>query len=140
MFIAKKFIIAPVAAALVAATLIGTAQAGPRQQQGPEARGSAITLEVDYRKGQHKGRGHGPKWGHGEKRGHWGKMGPRQVRRSLKHRGFHKIRILGERGPVYMVRAHGWRGMPMRLVVDGHTGQILRKRPIHRHGHWNYRW
>ena len=32
-----------------------------------------------------------------------------------------------QRGPVYVVKARGWRGAPVRLVVDAFNGRILRK-------------
>jgi len=68
------------------------------------------------------------------------KLGPRQIRRSLRHRGFYGIEILRERRHVYVVRAHGWRGHPVRLVVDARSAEILRRKPI-RHGYnWGYQW
>jgi len=68
------------------------------------------------------------------------KLGPRQIRRSLRHRGFHGIEILRERRHVYVVRAHGWRGHPVRLVVDARSAEILRRKPLRHDYNWGYGW
>lgn len=77
---------------------------------------------------------------HGHRPDRWERMGPRQIRRSLRHRGFDHIRILDTRGPVYVVKAHGWRGAPLRLVVDAFSGRILRQDLMGAHFRWSYRW
>ncbi|MBD8893798.1 hypothetical protein [Roseibium litorale] len=82
------------------------------------------------RDGYHdRGRGH-----------HWGRMDAREIRRSLRHQGYRHIRILGERGRVYIASATGWRGMPLRLVVDSRSGAVISREPIGRGHHWEYRW
>lgn len=106
----------------------------------------------DGRRGGHRGQhfdGHrgGPRGGHGG--GHWGgpgwhghhaHMGPRQIRRSLRHRGFHRIKIVDRRGPMFIVKAIGWRGMPVRLVVDSRNARIVRSHPVGGRGYWQPRW
>ncbi len=139
MFMSKKLFAAPIAAILVATTLVGSVEAAPRQAGQLEVRSGSLVLNVDYRNGPRHEREHRGDWGRDHRHG-WHRMGPREIRRSLRHRGFHRIRIIDERGPVYMVRAIGWRGMRMRLVVDARSGQILRKRPAGRGFGWNHRW
>lgn len=93
--------------------------------------------------------------GHRDRRGwHDGRwearpLGPRQIRRSLRHRGFRAIDIVDRRRGAYIVRAIGWRGHPVKLVVDARTAEILRRKPIHHGGgrggprgsfEWSYRW
>lgn len=88
---------------------------------------------IHHRKGPGRDWGGGPRW-------HAEPLGPRQIRRSLRNRGFHKIRIIDRRRGVYIVRARGWRGWPVRLVVDARTAEILRRKPVGRGFDWNYSW
>ncbi len=139
MFLNASKLSAPIAGAvlLVSAGLASAAVAAPmggeRQLNAPK---SELVVQIDHR------RGHGPKrggWHGGHGRGHH-LMGPRQIRRSLRHRGFHRIHIVDRRGPMYIVRANGRRGMQMRLVVDSRTADIVRSRPIGRQFPRHYRW
>ncbi|ASP34616.1 hypothetical protein CHH27_16355 [Labrenzia sp. VG12] len=144
MFMTVSKLSAPIAGALLLAT-IGYAGAAPAMPQAANLKfqpaPSELVVEVDHRgkNGRNGHRRHG--WDNG-----WGyhEMGPRQIRRSLRHRGFHKIRILDRRGPMYIVKARAWGGQKFRLVVDSRTAQIVRSRPLgrgHRHGpYWQGRW
>ncbi|QFT30014.1 hypothetical protein K1718_04895 [Roseibium porphyridii] len=134
---------APIAGAvlLVSAGLVSSANAAPLASgikiHQPQ---SELIVKVDHRK--HKK--HRGQRGWDDRRG-WGyhEMGPRQIRRSLRHRGFHKIRILDRRGPMYIVKARAWGGQKFRLVVDSRSAQIVRSRPVggHRaHWGWQHRW
>lgn len=134
---------APIAGAILLATIgfAPAAAASPlstaKQIQSSQ---DAPVIQIHHKKkgyGKHKGRGHGWQGGHGG--GHYS-LGPRQIRRSLRHRGFHRIRIIDRRGPMYIVKAVGWRGMPMRLVVDSRNAHIVRSRPIGHGVYWQYRW
>ncbi|SHM45176.1 hypothetical protein [Roseibium suaedae] len=71
---------------------------------------------------------------------HRGRMDAGEIRRSLRHQGYRHVRILGERGRVFIASATGWRGMPMRLVVDSRSGSVISREPIGRGHHWDYRW
>jgi len=93
-----------------------------------------------HRDGGHGGRRHGGGDWHNGWGGDYGRMGPRQVRRSLRHRGFHRIRIVRPKRNVYIVKAIGWRGFPVRMVVDAYTGQILKLRPARGGVHWSGTW
>lgn len=137
MFAKISKLSAPIAGAifLVSAGLATTASAAPQpgklQVQTPQAE---LVIKADHR------RGHGR---HGWNGGHWGgyqQMGPRQIRRSLRHRGFHDIDILDRRGPMYIVKARGWRGLPMRLVVDSRNARIVRSQPMGHRGRGHNRW
>jgi len=144
MFMQVSKLSAPIAGALLLAT-IGYASAAPAMPQAANLKvqspQSELVVQVDHR-GKHgrKGQRHNG-WNNG-----WGhyKMGPRQIRRSLRHRGFHKIRIMDRRGPMYIVRARAWGGQKFRLVVDSRTAHIVRSRPIGRgpgYGpYWQGRW
>ncbi|WP_417678539.1 hypothetical protein [Roseibium sp.] len=137
MSILKSLVSAPLAGAfLITAVSLGgaaSAQAAGAQFQVPE---SVAVQKAGFRGGRDGGR----HW-HGNRPGHWGRMGPHQIRRSLKHRGFHRVRIVDARGPVYVVKARGWRGAPVRLVVDAFNGRILRKHVTRRHhGGWGRSW
>lgn len=105
-------------------------------------KGASATQDVDYR--DRRGR---PGWHDGgwEAR----PLHPRQIRRSLRHRGFRAIDIVDRRRGAYIVHAIGWRGHPVKLVVDARTAEILRRKPIHHGGgrggpggsfEWSYRW
>lgn len=137
MFAKISKLSAPIAGAifLVSAGLATTASAAPQpgklQVQTPQAE---LVIKADHRRGQGR---------HGWNGGHWGgyhQMGPRQIRRSLRHRGFHDIDILDRRGPMYIVKARGWRGLPMRLVVDSRNARIVRSQPMGHRGRGHHRW
>ncbi|WP_196223437.1 hypothetical protein [Roseibium sp. RKSG952] len=118
-----------VAAGLVALALLmsGPAQADVQGIRG--AKQQQAIMDVDYRRGGERGWYAGPGW-------HYERLKPRQVRRSLRHRGFRKIEILDRKRSVYIVRARGWRGHPVRMVVDAHNAEILRMRPVGKRRHW----
>lgn len=110
--------------------------------QAGEHRSEAAVQLVDgrgrdreWRRDGHRG-GHRD-WGRGH---HWGRLDAREIRRSLRHQGYRHIRILGERGRVYIASATGWRGMPMRLIVDARSGAVVSREPIGRGHSWEYRW
>lgn len=134
---------APIAGAILLATIgfVPAATASPLSAVKPvQASQDAPVIQIHHKKkgyGKRNGRGHGWQGGYG--RGHYS-LGPRQIRRSLRHRGFHRIRIIDRRGPMYIVKAVGWRGMPMRLVVDSRNAHIVRSRPAGHGVHWQYRW
>ncbi|WP_428647222.1 hypothetical protein [Roseibium sp.] len=137
MFAKVSKLSAPIAGAilLVSAGFVSTASAAPQaaglQFQVPA---SELVVKVD-----HRGRRGG--WDRHDRRD-WRRhtMGPRQIRRSLRHRGFHRIRIIDRRGPMFIVNAKGWNGIPMRLVVDSRTADIVRSRPRHGGWGWQNRW
>ncbi|ERP86030.1 hypothetical protein Q669_16590 [Labrenzia sp. C1B10] len=138
MFANVSKLSAPIAGAilLVSAGFITTASAAPlvgKTQIEPAK--SELVVKVDHRRGN----GRGGNW-NGRHGGRHYEMGPRQIRRSLRHRGFDHIKILDRRGPMYIVRAKGWRGMPVRLVVDSRNANIVRSHPIGNRGHWQRRW
>lgn len=126
--------IAPVAGALVltVSLMSGRAEAAGSfgaRMQAPEAGISHV--DVDHRRGGG--------WNGGGS-GYYRELGPRQIRRSLRHRGFHRIKILDRRGPMYIVKAHGGRGVPVRLVVDLRNAAIVRSRPLGSHFYWGRSW
>lgn len=134
MFSLTSKIAAPLAGAvlLIAAGGVTGASAGPTVGERFKTTSFAdLTVQVDHRGHRH--------WKGGPGR-HYQKLGPRQIRRSLRHRGFYRIRIIDRRGPMYIVRAVGWRGMPVRLVVDSRTAHIVRSRPLGQQFHWSYSW
>lgn len=127
-------------APVAVAALILTAGAVSGVQAMPLANKSALQssqaeliINVDHRRGPGRG------W-HGDHGQHRHNMGPRQIRRSLRHRGFYRIKIIDRRGPMYIVKAHGWRGFPMRLVVDSRNAHIVRSRPLGPRFDWRYSW
>ncbi|WP_349358285.1 hypothetical protein [Stappia sp.] len=81
-------------------------------------------------------------------RGHRGqRLGPRRIVRKLHRRGFTNIQRIRPRGDVYIVRANGRRGAPLRLVVDAYSGQIVGRTVVrgpwqrpHRGGQWGHHW
>jgi hypothetical protein len=146
MFANVSKLSAPIAGAifLMTAGLATTASAAPQQGklqlQTPQAE---LIVKVDQRRGhdRHDWRGgHGRHDWHGRRGWHQQEFGPRQIRRSLRHRGFHDIDILDRRGPMYIVKARGWQGFPMRLVVDSRNAQIVRSQPLGHRGRGHYRW
>ncbi|WP_037546994.1 hypothetical protein [Stappia stellulata] len=63
----------------------------------------------------------GRRWGRHRDR----RLGPRRIVRKLHRRGFRNISRVRSRGDVYVVRAKGRRGAPLRLVVDAYSGQVV---------------
>lgn len=125
----KMILSAPIAAGIVAFTLVasgGGALAAPFNMAAAHGTATQSSMLIDV---DHRGRGG---W-HSGQRGGYQNLGPRQIRRSLRHRGFRQIEILDRRGPVYVVNARGWRGHSVRLVVDSRTAQILRRQPVGHH-------
>lgn len=119
---------------LVSASAVSGAQAAPISGKSMNGLSHAeLIVNVDHR--GRPGRG----WHRGPGRHHHA-LGPKQIRRSLRHRGFHRIRILDRRGPMYIVKARGWQGYPVRLVVDSRDGHIVRSRPMGPRFHWSYHW
>lgn len=100
---------------------------------------SALVIKAGHKNhGGHRGGGrHGGGFhkGHGK---HFQAFGPREIRRSLRHRGYHRIQIVDRRGPMYIVNARGWRNAPMRLVVDSRNARIVRTHPIGNQFHWQF--
>ena len=135
MFKSISKLAAPVAGVvLLMSAGLATASAAPANvDHGKSASRAELVIKIGDRGGH---RGHHFHKHHG-KRFH--ALGPREIRRSLRHRGYHRINIIDRRGPVYVVKARGWRGLPMRLVVDARTAHIVRSRPLHR-GHGHHRW
>jgi hypothetical protein len=141
MFIKVSKLSAPIAGAilLVSAGLATTASAVPRSADlNVQPAQSELVVKADHRKGRKGHRGHNG-WDRGHRWGHHA-MGPREIRRSLRHQGFHKIRILDRRGPVYVVNARAWGGQKLRLVVDSRSGRIVRSRPVGHRPHWQGPW
>ncbi len=138
---------------VVSTGLAATASASPyKAARQIQAEQTQKPVQIDHRRGHDRQRhdqqsferrGHdrrgGQGWHEGRGRGHHA-LGPRQIRRSLRHRGFHRIHILDRRGPMYVVRANGWRGVPMRLLVDSRTAHIVRSRPVGHGFHRQFRW
>jgi len=61
------------------------------------------------------------------------RMTPRQVRRSLRHRGFHEIRFTDREGRFYRARATGPRGRRVALTIRSRDARIVRIHRIRRH-------
>lgn len=144
MFAKVSKLSAPIAGAILLASLGFTSAASaasPAANLKIQAPAAEHVVKVDHR-GNH--RRHGRDNGWNGRHGWHQEMGPRQIRRSLRHRGYHKIRILDRRGPMYIVKARAWGGQKFRLVVDSRNAQIVRSRPLGhrggRHGHWNGHW
>ncbi|MET1412768.1 hypothetical protein ABVF61_10905 [Roseibium sp. HPY-6] len=155
MFTITSKLSAPIAGAILLATVGFAPSASATSLSGAKqihASSDAQVIQIHHKKKGGKRHGNGWQGGHGG--GHYS-LGPRQIRRSLRHRGFHRIRIIDRRGPMYIVKAVGWRGWPVRLVVDSRNAQIVRSRPIGqgRHGgygghgghgghgvYWQFRW
>ena len=76
-------------------------------------------------------------WVHRDRRHHWGhhrRLSPREVRWSLRDRGYRQIRFVDRRGPVYHVRAKK-RHRTFALVISARTGEILSRHRIRRSWH-----
>lgn len=102
------------AAALGLILSVSGAQAlDARAGKGPAAASAGVSVEVQLA-GHRRGPGY---------RAH--RLGPRQIVRRLHRQGFHRIGNPRPRGDVYVLRAHGPRGVPQRLVVDAYSGRIV---------------
>lgn len=130
----RNLFVAPLAGALLITAFAtgGSAVAAPSSSQTASAQ--VILVGGGH---HHGGYGHG--WNN-HRPGRWGRLGPRQIRKSLRYQGYRHIRIMKHRGPVYVVKANGWRGARFRLVVDAFNGRILRQKPVGRYYQWGYRW
>lgn len=68
------------------------------------------------------------------------RLGPRQIKKILRHRGYRNVRIvdIGPRRAV--VRARGYRG-PVQLLVNRRTGDVVARQVLRRHhyGHRGFR-
>jgi hypothetical protein len=140
MFAKASKLSAPLAGAIFLASVgfASFASAAPMAaERNYQSSHAAPVIQIDNRRGNMR-RGHG-QWQRDQGWGYY-ELRPRQIRRSLRHRGFHKVRILDRRGPVYIVKARGWQGKRLRLVVDARTAQIVRIRPMHRRNRWQSRW
>lgn len=116
----KSSLIATAIAVVLSVGAAGTAGAHDAPK-GVSAGNAVIT--VDWRG---PGRPH-----HGNR---WERLGPRQVARRLHRQGYRDIRDIRPRGNVYVVRAAGRRGVPLRLVVDAFSGEVV-GRTVIRHGY-----
>lgn len=158
MFTKGSKLSAPIAGVVLLAAIGFTSSALAAPQPMPLHKQSGyaeFTIQLDNKRGdarqlrvhdknkahRHNGRGRPDHY-----RGHWGpgtyELGPRQIRRSLRHRGFHKIRLVDRRGPMYIVKARSWDGQRYRLVVDSRNAHIVRSKPIrpHRQHYWYGEW
>ena len=61
------------------------------------------------------------------------RMTPRQVRRSLRNRGFHDIRFTDTQGRTYQAKATGPRGGRVALTVRASDARIVEIHRIRRH-------
>ena len=61
------------------------------------------------------------------------RMTPRQVRRSLRQRGFHDIRFTDIQGRTYQARATGPRGRRVALTVRARDARIVKIHRLRRH-------
>ena len=137
MFAKAKLRSTTLAVLLIASTAGTTAQSAPLYAKGAEIRPTTLFTQVDSRPRDRHWNG----WrDQGVRHGHRYRMGVKEMRRSLRARGFHRIRIIDVRPYVFRVRAFGHGGMAFRLVVDRMNGQILRMRPARGGKHWSYRW
>ncbi|HSG95365.1 MAG TPA: hypothetical protein VLA28_07575 [Afifellaceae bacterium] len=68
------------------------------------------------------------RWDHAHYR-----MTPRQVRRSLRHRGFREIRFTDRHGRIYRARATNPRGRRVALTIRSRDARIIEVRRIRRH-------
>lgn len=56
---------------------------------------------------------------------------PMVVVRTLQERGYRGVRLVGQRGEVYHVRAYDRFGRPLLLVVDGASARVLARQRLH---------
>ena len=61
------------------------------------------------------------------------RMTPRQVRRSLRHRGFEHIRFTDTRGRIYRARATGRHGKRVTLTIRSRDARIIEIHRIRHH-------
>ena len=129
----RAMILSAALAVLISAPVAIAAPAGSAAKPALSgtAAGSAPVQMVDHRWGRHRDR----------------RMGPRRIVRKLHRRGFTNIWRVRSRGDVYIVRANGRRGAPLRLVVDAYSGKIIgrtvvrgRGFPRHNRGYWGGHW
>jgi hypothetical protein len=101
-----------IAAGLVALTALVAAAPAQAKSSGPSASFSIQfgTASPAQFRGHH---------------GRWGRLSPRQVTFALYRRGFHNVRIVGSRGPVYRALAISPRGGRVALTVSARNGRIL---------------
>lgn len=113
-----------IAAALMALTaLVAAAPAQAHSSGGPTASFSIQfgTASPAHFRAQH---------------GRWGLLSPRQVEFSLRRQGFHRVRVIDARAPVYRAVAISPRGGRVALKVSARSGRILhldRIGPRHHH-------
>jgi hypothetical protein len=60
------------------------------------------------------------------------RLSPRELRRALRHQGFHDIEILDRGRRTYTVRAENHRGRDFILRVSARTGLVVSARPVRR--------
>ena len=61
------------------------------------------------------------------------RMTPRQIRQSLRRRGFHDIQFTDTRGGIYQARATGPRGGRVALTIRSRDARILEIHRLRRH-------
>lgn len=137
-----KLVFAMVTALVIGGGSLSASSAMAKSENGAQQRRAPI-VEVDHRGPRHGDeRMHRHRDGrkmHGPGRGYF--LSKHQVRRTLRYQGYRDIRFLGQRGSIYIVHADGWRGRPQRLTVDGRSGFVLHRQPIHgAQFQWGYRW
>ena len=62
-------------------------------------------------------------------------MGPRQIRRALRHQGFHRIRHIEYRRSIYRAVTAGRHGRPRQVFASPVNGQVLCVSQIRHQGH-----
>lgn len=106
------------AATTLSAPMMTTAHAGPRAQAMPDTM-KTQTLRPDVEVVR------ADKSVDVARRGH-GVMNAHQVRRTLRHRGYRQINVIGQTRRHYIAYAIGRRG-PVKLVVDARNGQVVQR-------------
>ncbi|MBB99550.1 MAG: hypothetical protein CML67_08440 [Rhodobacteraceae bacterium] len=110
----KKTLLAAVAAGLMMTAPAAQALDARAMSFQPVAASTATAdagqvIKVGQRYGRHRDR----------------RLGPRRIVRKLHRKGFRNISRVRARGDIYVVRADGRRGAPLRLVVDAYSGQVI---------------
>jgi hypothetical protein len=86
------------------------------------ANAGGLTIDFGY--------GAGPGWsGNGGHGWHNERLAPREVRRILRHKGYHQIRFADRRGSTYEVTARR-NGRDFYMVVSAWSGDILSRHRI----------